>query len=107
MGSYTILRDRDDGDFDHVEIWSDGSEQSLGVVAAANQNTPFGLVPNEEQEMVSRSLRDSFLLETDWWASSDLTMTTEQTEYRQALRNLSTHANWPNLNDEDWPTKPV
>ncbi len=106
MGSYTILRDRDDGDFDHVEIKSDGSEQSLGVVAAANQNTPFGPVQSEEQEMVSRSLRGSFLLETDWWASSDLTMTAEQTEYRQALRDLSSHANWPNLNDEDWPTKP-
>jgi len=106
LGSYTILRDRDDGDFDHVEINSDGSEQVLGVVAAANQNAPFGPVSNEEQEMVVRSLRDAFLSETDWWASSDLTMTTEQTEYRQALRNLPTHANWPNLNDEDWPTKP-
>jgi hypothetical protein len=106
MGSYTVLRDRDDGDFDHVEVNSDGSEKLLGVVASANQNAPFGPVPNEEQEMMARSLRNASLLETDWWASSDLTMTTEQTEYRQALRNLSTHANWPNLNDEDWPTKP-
>lgn len=106
MGSYTILRDRNDGDFDHVEINSDGSEQVLEVVAAANQNAPFGPIPNEEQEMMARSLRDAFLSETDWWASSDLTMTTEQIAYRQALRDIPTHANWPNLNDEDWPTKP-
>jgi hypothetical protein len=28
------------------------------------------------------------------------------TSYRQALRDITNHANWPNLNDEDWPTKP-
>ena len=26
--------------------------------------------------------------------------------YRQALRDISTHANWPDLDDSDWPTKP-
>lgn len=26
--------------------------------------------------------------------------------YRQALRDITTHANWPNLADSDWPTKP-
>jgi len=28
------------------------------------------------------------------------------TTYRQALRDLPTHENWPNLEDADWPTKP-
>ena len=53
-----------------------------------------------------RKKRDGLLAETDWWASSDLTMTAEQTAYRQALRDITTHANWPNLADSDWPTKP-
>ena len=53
-----------------------------------------------------RSKRDELLAETDWWASSDLTMTAEQTAYRQALRDITTHANFPNLEDADWPTKP-
>ena len=44
--------------------------------------------------------------ETDWWASSDRTMTAEQTAYRQALRDITTHANWPHLGEDDWPTKP-
>jgi len=26
--------------------------------------------------------------------------------YRQALRDITAHANWPNLADGDWPTKP-
>jgi hypothetical protein len=28
------------------------------------------------------------------------------TTYRQALRDITTHADWPNLADSDWPTKP-
>ena len=53
-----------------------------------------------------RKKRDAKLSDTDWWASSDLTMTAEQTAYRQALRDISSHANWPHLDGADWPTKP-
>ena len=55
---------------------------------------------------VHRSMRDALLSETDWWASTDLTMTAEQTAYRQALRDITSHANWPHLDEADWPTKP-
>jgi hypothetical protein len=50
-----------------------------------------------------RSERDALLAQTDWWASTDLTMTQAQTDYRQALRDITSHANWPNLADSDWP----
>jgi len=60
----------------------------------------------EVQSIVSRATRFELLNETDWWASSDLTMTAEQTAYRQALRDISSHANWPHLDEADWPTKP-
>ena len=53
-----------------------------------------------------RAYRDQLISETDWWASSDLTMTAEQTAYRQALRDITTHANWPHLEESDWPVKP-
>lgn len=53
-----------------------------------------------------RAKRDMLIAETDWWASSDLTMTTEQTTYRQALRDITAHADFPHLADADWPTKP-
>lgn len=53
-----------------------------------------------------RRMRDDLLAETDWWAVSDRTMTAEETTYRQALRDLPTHANWPYLEDADWPVKP-
>ena len=53
-----------------------------------------------------RSTRDSKLAETDWTAMSDVTMADNMKTYRQALRDLPTHENWPNLEDADWPTKP-
>jgi len=53
-----------------------------------------------------RSRRDNKLAETDWNAMSDVTMADNMKTYRQALRDLPTHSNWPNLEDNDWPTKP-
>lgn len=53
-----------------------------------------------------RQKRDGLLAETDWMALSDVTMSAEMIAYRQALRDITGHANWPNLNDADWPTKP-
>lgn len=54
----------------------------------------------------NRATRDRLLSDTDWWGASDNTMTQAQTDYRQALRDITAHANWPNLGDADWPTKP-
>ena len=36
-----------------------------------------------------RKIRNSLLAETDWWGASDNTMTSEQTEYRQNLRDIT------------------
>tara|TARA_E500000318_G_scaffold103571_1_gene108764 strand:+ start:453 stop:755 length:303 start_codon:yes stop_codon:yes gene_type:complete len=51
-----------------------------------------------------RQVRDVMLSDTDWWASSDLTMTTEQTTYRQALRDITD--TYSSLDTVVWPTKP-
>ena len=54
----------------------------------------------------NRNTRDAKLAETDFYALSDVTMSAEMTTYRQALRDITSHANWPNLEEADWPTKP-
>ena len=54
----------------------------------------------------NRNKRDSLLVETDWMALSDVTMSAEMTTHRQALRDITNHANWPNLQDANWPVKP-
>ena len=57
--------------------------------------------PTESQ---IRQERDQLIAATDWWATSDRTMTAEQTQYRQALRNITAQAGFPT--DITWPTKP-
>lgn len=54
----------------------------------------------------NRDLRNRLLADTDWTGLSDVTMSAEMTTYRQALRDITTHANWPNLEPNDWPTQP-
>lgn len=59
-----------------------------------------------------RMLRNGKLAESDWTHTSDFTpelsaeIKANWTEYRQALRDLTAHKNWPNLEDADWPTAP-
>ena len=43
---------------------------------------------NAEPMRLLREERDLRLAATDWWASSDLTMSSDRTTYRQALRDL-------------------
>tara|TARA_R110000868_G_scaffold294200_1_gene554851 strand:+ start:5449 stop:5895 length:447 start_codon:yes stop_codon:yes gene_type:complete len=53
-----------------------------------------------------REARDKLLAEVDWTGASDLTMSSDMTAYRQALRDIPAHEDFPNLADSDWPTKP-
>ena len=72
------------------------AEQEAAYQATLDANTAAG----------HRATRDMKLAETDFYALSDVTMSSEMTTYRQALRDSPTHENWPNLEDSDWPTKP-
>jgi len=85
-----------------VDMFSDDAE--LGTKAEQEAAYQAGLDTNAADD--NRRERNRLIAETDWWASSDLTMTAEQTAYRQALRDITTHANWPHLEESDWPTKP-
>jgi len=66
---------------------------------------------NAEPMRLLREERDRRLAATDWWASSDLTMSSDRTTYRQALRDLPANQT-PTINTEGelqnvtWPTKP-
>ena len=63
--------------------------------------------PNAEKQLeFLRDERNRLLSETDWWASSDLTMTDAQKKYRQDLRDIT--KTFSSLSDKDFefPTKP-
>ena len=69
---------------------------------------------NNQRAARIRDERNRRLAETDWMACSDVTMSNDWKTYRQALRDLPTHSNWPNLKvpdmagsgDNDLPVKP-
>ena len=52
----------------------------------------------------AREKRNGLLTATDWTANSDVTMTTEITAYRQALRDITSQSEWPTT--ITWPTAP-
>jgi hypothetical protein len=51
-----------------------------------------------------RMERDRLIADTDWWALSDVTMTDAQSAYRQALRDITSQAGFPE--NIEWPIKP-
>ena len=51
-----------------------------------------------------RAERNRRIAETDWWASSDLTMSSVRIEYRQALRDITD--TYQSLDTVVWPVKP-
>ena len=65
---------------------------------------------NAEKAASQRGYRNSLLDASDWIVqrSSEKgeAVPDEWQTYRQALRDLPTHKNWPNLEEKDWPTKP-
>lgn len=94
---------------------------SVRVTAKGVFKVPNPTISDEDQALIdaakndnasrgSRSYRDYLLNESDWTQATDSALTdtkkTEWATYRTSLRNLPSHANWPNLEDDDWPTKP-
>jgi len=54
-----------------------------------------------------RHERNRLLKDTDWWGSSDNTMTDAQKKYRQDLRDLTTGLDTEEkILNVTWPTKP-
>jgi len=51
-----------------------------------------------------RSKRNSLIAATDYYALTDVTMDSTVTAYRQALRDISTQAGFPN--EITWPVAP-
>jgi len=76
------------------------------VTTKAEHETAYTASLVAAQEASVRTDRDSRIALTDWTGMSDVTMTAEMAAYRQALRDITAHANFPDLEKEDWPTSP-
>ena len=111
MAKWAIV---DNGTVVNVVVADSAEATANGWIAAGVNAEPggtydgsaFTLATKTVDSSEMRAIRNSKLDETDWWAVSDRTMTSDQTAYRKALRDITTHSDWPHLETDDWPTKP-
>ena len=82
-----------------------GSSWTIGW-AVSNKTAEEVQQYDENIATRNRGIRNSRLAETDYFALTDVTISDAMTAYRQALRDLPSHSNWPNLQSGDWPTEP-
>ena len=111
IGQYQVVARNgavQDANNNWVEAWEirDMFADIEGGQTKAEQEAAYQTQLDNNAAESNRATRDQLLAETDWWAVSDRTMTSAQTTYRTALRDLPTHSNWPHLEEDDWPTKP-
>lgn len=92
--------------------WIDGHGYDKPTEAAITAKITE--LDNAEAMKLLREERDRRITKTDWRASSDLTLSSEWSAYRQALRDLPATAT-PTLDNRyeldmtsvTWPTEPV
>lgn len=95
----------------------EATEGSIGWSYANGVFTaPIIAVSDEEKAQQVRSRRDRLLAESDWVTTRAVDQNAQDSlgiqvpqvwlDYRQALRDITDHANFPNLQDTDWPIKP-
>lgn len=104
---------RDRGPFPNVETATRAAEE---LCAYPNIWEPFvstedrAAKENEGTAAFNRDKRNQLLADSDWTQMNDSPLTDEAktswATYRTALRDLTAHTNWPNLEDADWPTEP-
>ena len=87
-----------------ADKFSDYTDDDGVVHTKAEQETAFlqGLEDTAFESL--RTERNKLLSETDWTASTDVTMSAEMTEYRKALRDLP--ANTADVFNPVYPEKP-
>ena len=89
----------------------DGNGSAIESSNPADFGVTWAQVKAKSDELIAaaplkalREERNRRIAETDWWASSDLTMTPEQSAYRQALRDIT--ETYSSLDNVVWPVKP-
>ena len=88
-----------------VDMFQDTTEDGVTTTKAEHEAAYQARLDADAAASV-RTQRDAKLAETDWTALTDVTMAAEMATYRQALRDITDHANFPNLQDTDWPETP-
>ena len=97
---------------DNREVGHSASTHKTIATLASDENSIIltSEIRGIDYETKNRAKRGSFLLDSDWTQLPDNPLSdskkTEWATYRQALRDITSHSNWPNLEEADWPTQP-
>jgi hypothetical protein len=89
-----------------VDKFSDTTDEDGVVTTKAEHETAHTARLVADKETSVRTDRDQRIALTDWTGMSDVTMTAEMATYRQALRDITAHESFPNLQDSYWPVSP-
>jgi hypothetical protein len=93
--------------WDIRDMFSDSTDEDGVLHTKADQESAYQARLDADASDAVRSKRDKLIADTDWMALSDNTLTAEWATYRQALRDVTNHVNFPYLTDEDWPVEPA
>jgi hypothetical protein len=88
------------------DMFSDTTDEDGVTTTKAEHEAAYQAGLDDKAGEAVRAKRNTLLAETDYFALTDVTMDAAMTSYRQALRDITDHANFPNLDDADWPAKP-
>ena len=87
-----------------IEMFTEYTDDNGDTITVETQKTAYDTQKKNELAKTERAIRDNLLAETDYYALSDVTMSTAMTTYRQALRDIPQQTNFPTI--IDCPTKP-
>lgn len=91
-----------------IEGVADDERQIVVDGSIVDKEVPDTTRQHKELEQLMRHARNKALKNTDYTMISDVPSTPAQKRemktYRQQLRDLTDHPNWPDLQPEDWPT---
>jgi len=87
------------------DMFADTTEDGVTTTKAQHE-TAYQAGLDAKVAESNRTKRDGLLAATDYFALTDVTMDAAMTTYRQALRDITEHEDWPILADDDWPVSP-
>jgi hypothetical protein len=86
------------------DMFTEYTDENGDVQTVEAQKAAYDTRKSNELAASERSKRDALIAETDHYGLSDVTMSTEMTTYRQALRDVPQQEAFPNT--ITWPEKP-
>jgi hypothetical protein len=89
-----------------VDMFADTTDEEGNVTTKAEHEAVYQVTLDAKAAESNRKKRDELIAATDFYALTDVVMDANMTVYRQALRDITSHASWPHLSDADWPVKP-